>query len=672
MTRSRSRFIYFILFVLAGTVGYFLFFRPTDQLRRTAVELDDLIQPESIAKNMKVFAEKPHRSGTPENRLVGDRIISELRAMGANVWFAEHSAQLPQPGNAKLWLTAPVNEEIDFSEKSVPSDPYSIIAAKERPFFAYIKDADVEAEVIYANFGDRKDYELLKDRGISVAGKIALVRTQGTCRGMKQMVAEEEGLAGLLLYPEPQDQGFRKVAYPDGPGINPWVAQRGSMLKFFMYPGDPDALDAGQRSNAEPTVPALPITPEAAQIIFNRLHGPAFSEWRGRMKAGYNIGPGPAHLRITTSAQRSPAQIRSIFATLGGIYPSDPSLLVSTHYDAWLYGASDPGSGTAVVLETAKALFGLEKKGWKPKRNIVFAFWDAEEFGMIGSTRWVQNTLLKVRSGIGNVLYVDSVRGPILNPTVAPGMREMLDEVLERFTDPNTGKSVREFHVAYQMPGFSDDTIPFSSLAGVPVAQLNYGVHYTMYHSIYDNLSWMEKFGDPNYAYAANLAKILSLYAFALTLEERLPFQFSEFSRYYEKTLSRMKLENAAEDEVAAFDRAIQKLRELANLGEKIEGEDFSHIPGKNIPEINALLQQAVVCFTEPSANSNSSFSFRNILMGPSPENECAGIELPGIRRALLTEQRNGLNVELMRLNVQVSKAIELLKKAIIVMESKR
>jgi N-acetylated-alpha-linked acidic dipeptidase len=495
-----------IIFVCFVAVGYFFLQNSNEEdLDDFAAELESLVQTSSVSENMEFLASKPHRAGTPENHRVGDRIISELKSMGAKVWTEQHTVSLPQPGKASLVLTAPSIQEIDFLEKPIDGDPYSTISANEPPFFAYVADTDVEGEVIYANFGDRQDYQRFKDQNISLKGKIALVRTQGSCRGMKQLVAEEEGLGALLLYTEPKDQGFKKPSYPQGPNIHPWVAQRGSMLKFFLYPGDPNTPIEDKKENTLPGVPALPITPVAGETILKSLEGSTIEEWKGWMNNSYRTGPGPGRVRLTYTSQNKQMQIRNIFSVLPGMNPGDPPLIVSTHYDAWVYGASDPASGTAVVLEVAKALSELQKKGWRPQRDILFAFWDAEEYGMIGSTRWVTDHLDQARR-VGNVLYIDSVRGPMFRATVVPGMRGILDDVLRRFKDPNTGKSILDFHLAYEMPGFSDDTIPFSNLAGAPVAQLNYGIHYSMYHSIYDNLAWMKKFGDPGYAYALLLA----------------------------------------------------------------------------------------------------------------------------------------------------------------------
>ena len=670
---TRSKILFFLLFGILSICVYFIFFRKGNGLDDYANDLEEIVLRESIAANMKSFASKPHRAGTPENQSVGDRILKELQSSGATVSTTEYSAELPQPGKGSLFLTAPAQQEIHYSEKFFQQDPYTRVVEQEKPYFAYIPDSDVEGELIYANFGDRADYEYLKQQGISVAEKIALVRAQGSCRGMKQMVAEEQGLAGLLLYPEPKDHGFRKHPYPGGPGHNPWIAQRGSMLKFFVYPGDPFTPVKDERERTLPTVAALPITMEAAELLFQQLEGVSNPAWKAWMSTSYSIGPGPGRVRIQYQSRRELKKIRNIFGTIEGSNTLEPALMLSCHYDAWIYGASDPSSGTAAVLEAAKALLHLKKEGWKPKRDIIFAFWDAEEYGMIGSTNWVLHHLPKARGGIANLIFVDSVRGPVFSATILPGLRGLLDDVLKYFTDPNTGKSVLEFHTQYDMPGFSDDTIPFSNLAGVPLAQLNYGIHYPMYHSVYDNLSWMERFGDPGYSYAANLSRILALYAIRLTNEDRLPFRFSEFASHYEKQLSKMRLENIqGEEQIKRINELIGTVKEVGALGAKLEASDWHGISAQNRKTMNGHLLQAILGFTEEPGQTTVPFRFRNVVAGPSPDNECAGIELPGLNRALRDGSKDRLHHEMDRVQRAFLKSREQLQRAVLLVDLNR
>jgi N-acetylated-alpha-linked acidic dipeptidase len=659
---TRTKIVLILAFL---SIGIVLVVCRKDPAERYASQLQKLITGDSIAIEMKRFAEKPHRAGSPQNFIVGEAVKEYLRGVGAHIWTTDYDLELPTTVRSQLEMTFPAQHPIPFSEKAFEKDPYSAAADRETPFFAYVPNGVVESEVIYANFGDRQDYDYLKKQGINVAGKIALVRAQGICRGMKQQIAEEEGIAGLLIYPDVKDQGFLKTPYPDGPGINSNVVQRGSMLKFFLYPGDPWKKNPDRKENTLPTVPALPISPEAAQEIFLSMTGSANLQWVGGMHCPYRSGPGPVRIKFSNQSTRTPGRIRNIFATLGGEDPTEPVLIVSCHYDAWVYGASDPSSGTSVVLEAAKALYALEKKGWKPQRDIVFAFWDAEEYGMIGSTSWVLQHLGKARGNVAAVIYIDSVRGPLFGANIVPGLRGTLDEVLQRFSDPGTGKSVSDIHLEYGMPGFSDDTIPFTNLAGVPVAQLNYGTNFTMYHSIYDNLAWMSKYCDPGYEYTANLARMVALFSILLTKDNRLPFRFSEFGEHYDKQFAKLNLERDFS--------ALQKVaNEISANGKEIEKIDFSRLPPDRRKEANRLLLDAILTFTEEPGKSDEPFILRNVALGPSAQNECAGLELSGIQRAMKLSDSKLFEKETDRALAAFTHANELLQKTRVLLQQEK
>jgi N-acetylated-alpha-linked acidic dipeptidase len=302
-------------------------------------------------------------------------------------------------------------------------------------------------------------------------------------------------------------------------------------------------------------------------------------------------------------------------------------------------------------------LFALEKRGWKPKRDVVFAFWDAEEYGMLGSTQWVLHQLPGLRKKIAAVTYTDSVRGQFFAATVSPGLRGTLNEVLARFRDPATDKTVLEFHLEHGMPGYSDDTIPLSNLAGLPVAQLNYGLHYCMYHSVYDNLRWMKLYCDPDYRYVANLSRMLALYAILLTKDPMFPFRFSEFGEHYQKVFSKFQ----PDSEYAPL---ISLSASIAKTGREIEKFDFSRLKPGQRREINALLMEAIESFTEEPNVSTEAFVLRNVASGPNPTNECGGVEIPGIQRALYTANLEMLKTEIARATDAFRHSLNLLNSA--------
>ncbi len=617
--------------------------RERNPIGRASSELDSLISSERIGDLIGIVAARLHRAGTVENRSVGDVIIKRLTDAGLKVTTTQMEASLFEPVEARLTLTAPTAIDFDLREKIFEQDTFSIAAASDLPFFAYSPDCDLEAQVVYANFGDREDYAHLRRNGISLAGKIALVRAQGICRSMKARIAKEEGVAGLLLYPELRDQGFKKLPYPEGPHINPWVIQRGSMLQYFINPGDPFS-DENQTESVMPGIPSLPISENIATRILNAVGGsPSPAEWQGWLPTPYNMGPGPAQAKMIFKGRIAKKTIRNIIAKFTDAEPVNPYVLVGGHYDAWTFGAADPGSGTAVLLETAEALAKMRKTWWRPQNEIVFAFWDAEELGMFGSTAWVKSQQEKIQEQVAAYINVDTaVKGRDFAGYVMPGLRYPLDEVLSYVRDPVGDRLLFDLRGEYQLPGFSDDTAPFTGFAGTLSAEIHFGRTYSMYHSIYDDPVWMQKFGDPGFRYSAALAKILTLYVMKLAGEDVIPYEFSEISTYVRENLEQIRIHqpglySRTQPDIQTlikamdgYDAAVKQLRTVT--------EESNKKSKQTLLDANLRLIKVITLFTSGGAGQKTTFGKRNQLLGPSELTGCGGEAIPQIQNAFRSE----------------------------------
>lgn len=626
-----------------------------------AEELDRLVSPSRIELQMQLLASNPHRAGSAENRKVGDAILDRLNKIGGlSVSTSEFEVALPEPVEAHLTLSVPGQPpaELDVHERVLPQDPYSRYAAIDIPYYAFTPDSDTEAEVIYANRGEKSDYQELRKAGVEPKGKIAISRLTGCCRGMKNQIAGEQGLAGLLLYPELKDQGVFKKPYPDGPFINPWTLLRGSMLRFFNEPGDP--ADSDSPSNLFPTVPGLPISGENAAKILGALGGTSLTNWGGLMPGvPYNTGPGPARLRMVTRSRRIPGKLRNIYAVLKGKNPDEPAVFITAHYDAWVYGASDPVSGSAVVLETADVLSRLAKSGWQPQRNIVFVFWDGEEFGMLGSSKYMRQHWSEVRNGVAAFLYVDSIRGKLITLNSTRGLEEVIDSMYGQVWDPASGLPMAELHAQTTVPGFSGDTSPFLGYAGVPVVQFNAGIYYAQYHSVYDNLFLMNHYVDPGYSYSALVTKMMTLFAVRLSQRGFLPYQFSNMGMDA-KMMNQLKKHPGAGSAAASLENEVEHfLIQAQRIDRANRGATDSS--DANASAVNHLLLSAVVSFTDPQEKE---FLERNLMVGPNPENPCEGVDLAPLRRALASGDTSRLIAEIDRLKESYIRATGLLKQA--------
>ncbi|MBL8115643.1 MAG: M20/M25/M40 family metallo-hydrolase [Acidobacteria bacterium] len=595
------------------------------------------VSGERLRETLTRLTEKPHRAGTPANAVALSYLEAELSKAGLAVSGEPFEAFVPKPKRTQLSITAPDALELDLFEKSFPGVPSTKALETDIPFFAFVPDADLEAAVVYASFGAREDYAELRKNGIDPRGRIALVRAQGLCRSKKAEIAAEEGVVGLLLYPELRDQGFKKTPYPEGPHINPWAIQRGTFLQYYRRPGAPER-DSPYLSK----IPALPIGQAAADQLFRRLGGPPWGEdARGFQSGPYTMGDGGLKVRMVNEAEWPRQELRNVFGTLPGTGQDPRPLVVGAHVDAWVYGAVDPASGAAVVLEAARVLAELRKKGLALARPVTFAFWDGEELGMFGSTRWVLEHAEKTRPIA--YLNVDSaVRNTDFVGNVSPGLRGPLDDVLKLVADPNSGEPLYVQRGTFGKPGFSSDTSPFSGFSPVPVSEIGFGRWYGLYHTGYDDLHFYERHMDKGLVRTKTLANVLALYILNLAGSEVLPYRFDEIGAYFDEQLAELSL--ASESVPASLRSALAAYRKTAAAWDARRPQAA--------PAANDALSAAMAAFWagEREKDAPEPFGACALLFGPSPAEGCASEALPGLARALRAKDAAAIAAESQRL----------------------
>jgi N-acetylated-alpha-linked acidic dipeptidase len=596
-----------------------------------SARVEALVNAARIGARVEALAAVPHRAGTPAQAAVVGTVAEMLRADGLDVELTSFDVDLPEPGDASLVLDgAP---PLELRERALPGDPYSADGARETPFFAWAPSGDARGRVVYANHGDRGDYALLAKAGVSVNGAIVLARAGGVCRSMKSLLAEEAGAAGLVLYPERRDLGVVKPDFPDGPYLNPWAVPRGSMLRYFRCPGDPARERARGVAGLLPRIPALPVSESVALELLSRVQGPpAPEEWTGWLKTPYRLGATRESARLVVRGAKRRATLRNLLATLPGRRRDAAAIVVSAHTDAWVHGAIDPVSGAATVLEAADVLSRLARDGWRPERDVVFAFWDGEEYGMLGSTRWVEDRLAELPSKVAAFLYVDSsARAWDFMADVSPGLAASLDDVLAVVPDPATGRPLLAVRGSTQLPGFSGDTAPFVGPGGVPGAQAGYGRRtYAMYHTGYDDPLLARRHLDPGWILSASLARILSVWASGLADAPVPSWRFTEVSEFLRKEIEGLP---GAGAEPLSRRRdllvAVESFRRAAVAWDDV-GVAFR---GAHAQEIEPLVLSAMAAFREFPARE---FARSSLLLGPSSDTGCGTETLPGLRRALL------------------------------------
>lgn len=519
-------------------------------------------------ENLRHLTSEPHMAGTEASHKVAEWLLDQYRSFGFDADIVTYSAWFPLPREVKLELTAPELKSLASAEQPFEQDQDTYDKRAVAGFNTYSPSGDVTAPVVYVNYGMQDDYRELASRGVSVEGKIAIARYGQGFRGIKAKLAEEHKAAGLILYSDPQDDGsVAGDTFPNGPWRPATGVQRGSVLYTQIYPGDPLTPGAGAASSAGrvspadaaalPRIPTMPISARDAAVILGNLGGRRVPRgWQGGLPFTYHMGPGVAraHMKIVMDYAQRP--IYDVIAKLHGAN-DDEWVILGNHHDAWVFGAADPGSGTASMLEAARALGELVRGGWKPRRTIVICAWDAEEPGLIGSTEWVAANRAELQAKA--VAYINTdvgVTGPNFSAAATPSLKEFVREAARQVADPANKGSVYEAWRGRMMRSFGEtrgtarkspkaesageapigalgagsDFSPFLDYAGIPSIDIGFGGDYGVYHSLYDDFYWMKHFGDPTFAYHAALARILGTLAVRLDEADVLPFDYSAYA----------------------------------------------------------------------------------------------------------------------------------------------
>jgi len=518
-------------------------------------------------RHLFVLTEEPHPAGSEAGYKVAEYIDSVFKSYGLNSKIVDYWVYLPYPQDVSIELVQPYKVKFELKEPTWLWDKDTYDDNIFTFFNAYSPDGEVEAQVVYVNYGLPEDYEKLKEMGISVKGKIVIARYGKSFRGVKAKVAEENGAIGLIIYSDPMDDGYMKGdVYPRGPWRPEGAVQRGSIYYMFEYPGDPLTPGypatkeakriAPEQAKSLPRIPTMPISYKIAKEILENLSGPNVPEgWQGGLPFAYHIGPGPAKVKMRIKSEWKIRQIKNVIAEIRGYEEPDKKIIFGNHHDAWVYGAVDPNSGTSVMLETARALSELMKQGWKPKRTILFCAWDAEEYGLIGSTEWVEENYDDlVKNAIAYINVDVAVSGKDFSASSVPSLDRFIEELIKSVVDPETGntifaeawkrqnKSISKnisnppdtARIKFGRLGSGSDYTAFLDFAGIPSIDMRFTGPYGVYHSQLDNFYWMKNFCDPDFKYHETMVKIVGIALMRLSSCDYLPFDYVNYANEIE------------------------------------------------------------------------------------------------------------------------------------------
>src|SRR5215469_7805198 len=375
-------------------------------------------KPENMREYMRLMSAHPHHVGSPWDKQNAEWMLARFKEWGWQAEIENFDVLFPTPKERHIELLEPTRFVAKLEEPPIAVDPTSNQQAEQLPpYNAYSIDGDVTGPLVYVNYGTRDDYEQLDKFGLSVKGAIVIARYGNSWRGIKPKVAAEHGAAGCIIYSDPADDGFAEGdVYPQGSWRNKDAVQRGAVTDTY-YAGDPLTPGWGSVPGAKrleikdspliTKIPVLPISYGDAQPLLAAISGRDVPHpWRGALPISYHIGPGPAKVHLVAKFNWETKRLYDVIAKLPGSDSADQWVMRGNHHDAWVNGASDPLSGMVAVLEEARSLGELYKQGWRPKRTIIYAAWDGEEPGLIGSTEWLETHLDELQHHA--VAYINS------------------------------------------------------------------------------------------------------------------------------------------------------------------------------------------------------------------------------------------------------------------------
>ncbi len=627
----------------------------TTKQKALEAKFDSYLKAENLRTWMKRLSARPHHVGSPYGKENAEFIAAQFKSWGFDTKIEQFDVLFPTPKTRLLEMTAPEKFTAKLEEPDLKEDATSNQKSEQLPSYnAYSGEGDVTGDLVFVNYGVPADYEELERRGIDVKGKIVIAKYGGSWRGIKPKVAAEHGAIGCLIYSDPKDDGyFQGDVYPKGAWRQENGVQRGSVADMPVFPGDPLTPGIGSvkgakrldRKNA-PTIMKIPVLPisyaDALPLLKNMSGTIAPENWRGALPTTYHIGGNNSvKVRLKLEFNWDIKPIYNVIAKIQGSQRPDEWIMRGNHHDAWVNGADDPISGLVAEMEEARAIGELLKTGWKPKRTIVYAAWDGEEPGLLGSTEWVETHADELKNKLAVYINTDSNGRGFLGIGGSHTLEKFINEVAKDVPDPQVKMSVWERSRANQIVngspnskkeamnradqrisalGSGSDFTPFLQHLGVASLNMGFGGEDGggSYHSIYDSFDHYTRFGDFDFAYGVALAKICGRSVLRLANADTLPFEFTNFAETVNGYASEvMKLTDSMREETAAMNQMIENgmLKNVQNPQETF----VMPKPKPDVPYLNfAPLQNAVARLQDSAINFQTASKGKNL----SPEQQ--------------------------------------------------
>ena len=637
--------------------------------------------PKLAEDHLRVLTQAPHMAGTPEDKATADYVAQKFRDAGLETEVVEYKVWMNYPKEISVDITAPAGVEMHGpTREHVDGDPYDNDPRVVMPFSGMSPSGDAEADVVYANYGTPEDFEKLEKLKIDVRGKIVLVRYGHNFRGVKEFIAQEHGAAGVIIYSDPFDDGWRRGdKYPEGPWHPDTGVQRGSVGYMFEFPGDPTtpgvasvpSLPESKRISPEqsaqmPKVPVTPLSYHDAWPILQHLGGPdSPREWQGALPFTYHVGPGPVRVKMHLLQDY---QFRTLWDVIGRVRGSespDEWVVAGNHRDAWVYGAVDPNSGTAAMLEAVHGVGELLKSGWKPKRTMIFASWDGEEEGLMGSTEWAEQHESELANAPAYFNVDVAVSGPKFGASAVPSLKQFLRDLTKAVPSPKGGTVYEEWQKVDQpaapleqspteaigdgrhipvasarsdVPvgdlGSGSDYSAFQQHLGVPSTDIGSSGPYGVYHSTFDDFAWFKKFGDPDFVYEQEMARIFGLEALRMADADVLPYDYEEYGKEVAAyaDVAAKRAESKFGNRVLDFSGVTLAAKHFQDAGAKILSKQRN--PPRDPARLNHALLGAERALLVQEGLPHRPW-FRHAIYAPGEYTGYAAVVIPGVNEAL-------------------------------------
>ena len=695
-------------------------------------------------QHLKILTAEPHWASSPEDYKTAEYVAAKFKAAGLETTITPYKVLLNKPVSIKVeafdaqhrqLMSGPTREYVPDTDHG--GDPFESDARILPAFNGSSPSGDVTAEVVYVNYGTREDFDELAKLGVSVKGKIVLVRYGGNFRGVKVYIAQQRGAVGVLIYSDPADDGYaRGDMYPAGAMRPESAVQRGSTQFLPIYPGDPETPGIASTPNLpdskrlteaqtrqpggdQPSIPANPLSYRDAAPILRALSGAAVpQEWQGGLPFTYHLGggqtatekmaqahfhegamPRPAYTPVTAHmALIQDTKLRTIWDVVGTIEGSDPAeksnwVVAGNHRDAWVFGAVDPNSGTAAMLETAHGFGELLKQGWKPKRSIVLASWDAEEEGLIGSTEWAEDHADQLAHAVAYFNTDVAVSGPDFNASAVPSLKQFVRDVTLSVPSPKGGTVYEQWqksqadnsrHRRSENPfnatsnsthasaavhvgdlGSGSDYTPFIQHLGVPSTDIGSDGPYGVYHSAFDNYAWFLKNADPTFVYEQQQARVFGLEILHMASADVLPYDDASYGAEIVSYIDGARHEAEVRGLKLDFTAAQSAARRFSAAGSAIQTRQQKALAATaNDVPLNQALRAAETALLNPAGLPKRSW-YKHTIYAPGEFTGYAAVVIPGVTEGIEATDAARTEVQLQALTTALNNASAILETAV-------